>query len=352
MSRSVKVKFNVEDILFREQHEPEFNKVVQAIKTSPLFPTIVTIYNQAPEMVRVGSISRDGISGNVTCVNIVSPIGLGICKLHMSGEIGNGGTVGISTGWSEFSHSMDHHLLSTTNPRYLQSKVKIKQDRSGHAASEGLANAINDSRLALSTKIRWVIDSMIDTNVGRRIGGSPSFTFRELDEKTNTFIARVIASDATLAEMSSQMRQNFDNEYKKYVERRSKFSEAVMKGKDFLEGEKWMYFPDLNGGVTLGAISPEPMVASLDRYLNDGQLPSTRDYNYAQETVPFKWYKSFDHIPDELRAGLEYSLAMLKAHRGSDEMLPRQDGLFFWQEMGCAAVQSGTFDAPCLLLAR
>lgn len=352
MSKSTKSKFNVEDILFREQHEPALSSVVQAIKTSPLFPTIVSIYSRAPDTVRIGAVTRDQSTGRLTSVNIVSPIGLGICKLNISGEIGEGGVVSISTGWSTLSTFMDRHLLSTSNPRYLQNKIKPKSGRSSHVAAENLERAIAESQTAMAEKVRWIIDSMVDTYVGRRIGSSPSFVFKDLDDKTATFVARIVAGEVTLAEMPSHMRQSFDSEYKKYVERRDKFGESVMKGKDFLEGEKWMYFPDINEGVVLGAIRSEPMVASLNKYATDGHLPLVRQHNYVEEAVPFKWYKSFDHIPDELRSGLEYSLAMLKVHRGSDEMLPSQDGIFFWHEMGCASARSGAYDAPCLMLAR
>jgi hypothetical protein len=345
-------KFNVEDILFKEQHEQTIDSVVQAIKASPLFPSIVTIYNQAPDVVRIGAVTQDQSTGRLRSVRLVSPIGLGICMLSVSGEIGDGGTVSISTGWSTLSTTMDRHLLSTSNPRYLQSKVKPKSGRSGHIASENLERAITDSRTAVSEKVRWIIDSMIDINVGRRIGSSPNFLFKDLNDRTATFVARIIAGEVTLAEMPSHMRQSFDDEYKKYVDRRDKFNESVMKGKDFLEGEKWMYFPDVNEGVVLGAIRSEPMVASLDKYITDGHLPLLSQHKYVEETVPFKWYKSFDHIPDELRSGLEYSLAMLKVHRGSDEMLPSQDGMFFWHEMGCASARSGAYDAPCFMLAR
>ena len=136
------------------------------------------------------------------------------------------------------------------------------------------------------------------------------------------------------SEMSPSQRYDFTNMFNKYVESREKFKNALKETADMISTEKWMYITNINGGVILGAIRPEPMSVALERYMSEGELPGEGAFNYVQEAVPFKWYPSFDHIPDEQRMELEFSMVMLKAHTNSAEMLPSGHGEHFYYELG------------------
>jgi hypothetical protein len=107
--------------------------------------------------------------------------------------------------------------------------------------------------------------------------------------------------------------------------------------------------------VVLGAISPEPVRAALDKYVTEGRLPYTRahsqtPYQYIKPEVEFKWYKSYDCIPEPLKGELEYSIAMLKAHRATDGDLFTECGNYFWPEMGAARFWGNPHSAKVLLL--
>ena len=344
-----KIKFDVRDLLFPEQHINE-QEVVQALMKSPLFSIIAQIYSQSDKFLRVGKIKKGG-GDTAIDVEMVSPLGFLVCRLSTSGTIGNGGTVSFYTPHGAMYNDAPLNYLSTANPRYLQSKIKPGSD---HPAAAALAARIHNAAEVMPVQLRFMLDTMVDKMFGESICSAPTFDVTKVQNSTSTFMARYMAGEVTLAEMSSDVRTNFAEVYGKYTAKRDKFKEVIQKGKDFVDGEKWVYIPGVNDGVVLGAISPEPMLAALDVYAAGDSLPDLNKDRYKiVETVPFKWYRSFDHIPDEYRSGLEYSLVMLKMHRASDNMLPPPQHMStFWQEMGCYAIGGAGNDLQFLYLSR
>lgn len=344
-----KIKFDLRDLLFPEQHVNE-QETIHALMKSPLFSIIAQMYNQSEKFMRVGKIKNSG-GDMATDVEMVSPLGFLICRLSLSGTIGNGGSVSLNMPYGPMYKEAGHNYLSTANPRYLQSKIKFDCD---HPAAIGLKTRVGNAKNVLPDQLRVMLDTMVDRMFGESISGAPTFDVTKVNNSTSTFMARYMAGEVTLVEMPLDVRNNFAEVYGKYTDKREKFKETIQKGKDFVEGEKWVYIPGVNDGVVLGAISPEPMLAALNNYANGGDLPSLNSAPYQiTETVPFKWYKSFDCIPEEYRSGLEYSLVMLKMHRASDSMLPPPQYMgTFWQEMGCYTVGGAGNDHQFLYLSR
>lgn len=344
-----KIKFDVRDLLFPEQHINE-QETVQALIRSPLFSVITQVYNQSEKFLRVGKITK-GAGGEVIDAEMVSPLGFLVCRLAVSGVIGNGGSVNLYMPYHPMSLSADTNYLSTANPRYLQSKVKPDV---GHPAGTGLKTKIDRAKNLMPDTLRYMLDTMIDRVFGESISSAPVFDVTKVHDSTSTFMARYMAGEVTLAEMPQNVRTNFKEVYDKYIEKCNKFKDSIQKGKDFVDGEKWVYITNVNGGVVLGAIHPGPMLAALDVYAAGGSLPDFDSEEYKiVETVPFKWYKSFDHIPDEYRVGLEYSLVMLKTHTGASKLLPEPSHTYkFWQEMGCCTTGGVSNDAQFMYLSR
>lgn len=330
-----KIKFDVRDLLFPEQHINE-QETVHALMKSPLFSIIAQIYNQSEKFLRVGKIVKGG-EGEIVGAEIVSPLGFLVCRVACSGTIGRGGNVYFYVSHNVLQTRANHVGLCTANPRYLQSKIKAESE---HPVSNMLSTRINNAKTVVPDYLRSMVDTMVDRMFGESISGAPSFDVTRVNDHTSTFMARYFAGEITLAEVPSDVRNNFDDVYGKFIDKREKFKKAIQKGKDFVDGEKWVYITNVNDGVVLGAIRPEPTLAALEAYTNGERLPDFTDAKYkVAESVPFKWYKSFDCIPEEYRAGLEYSLVMLKMHRGSDKMLPPPNSVGgYWQEMGCYSV--------------
>ena len=344
-----KVKFDVRDLLFPEQHINE-QEAAQSLIKSRVFGIIAQIYSESDKFLRVGKIVK-GSAGEAVNVEMVSPLGFLGCRVSETAPIGHGGKVNFYLPFSPLSNEATQNHLATANPRYLQSKIRPQVD---HPVSSSLLAKISNARDAIPDRLRSMLDQMIDKMFGESICSAPKFDVTKVKDSTSTFMARYMAGEVALAEMSSDVRTNFEEVYGKYLEKRGKFSEVIQKGKDFVDGEKWVYIPGVNGGVVLGAISPEPMLAALDRYTKGDPLPDLAHGDYKMvETIPFKWYKSFENIPDEYRRGLEYSLVMLKTHQGSQKMLPEPEIIGkFWHEMGCYTVGGAGNDHQFLYLSR
>ena len=105
----------------------------------------------------------------------------------------------------------------------------------------------------------------------------------------------------------------------------------------------------------LGAIFSKPMLEALDQYCNGQCLPHNgKLFSYVKEVVPFKWCKSLEHVPEQIKSELEYSLVMLKTHRASDQMIPEIEMDTFWFDVGCysSGTQKGFNVSPVILLAK
>lgn len=344
-----RIKFNVRDLLFPEQHEPNVDSMVKLLLASPLLPAVAQIYNESNKAIRVGKTVMHS-NGTIRTINMVNPLGLLVGGLNSTGTIGSGGEVSCYSPWVPHSYIADRRGLSTANPRYLVNKVKMSSD---HPAGVNLHHSIREANKFIGGQLRSILDQMIDTDYGSSLTSAPTFKATALNETTGTYMARVVAGEISYAEFPANVRQDFERVFSSFKERRQKFKDSITNARQFLDGEKWLYLPDINNGVLLGAIRPEPMLAALETYSNGGHLPFESDeYTYVQESVPFKWYKSFDHIPEELRAGLEYSLVMLKMHRASEDMLPKHEDAKFWREMGCYSSNSAGKRSPVLLLAK
>ena len=344
-----KVKFDVRDLLFPEQHINE-QEAAQSLIKSRVFSIIAQVYSESDKFLRVGKIVK-GSAGEAVNVEMVSPLGFLGCRVSETAPIGHGGKVNFYLPFSPFSNEATANHLSTANPRYLQSKIRPQMS---HPVSSSLLAKISNARDAIPDRLRSMLDQMIDKMFGESICSSPKFDATKVSETTQTYMARLFAGEISLAEVPIAIRNEFDQSFKAYSNKRDKFGEAIQKGKDFVDGEKWVYIPGVNGGVVLGAISPEPMLAALDRYTKGDSLPDLAHGDYKiVETIPFKWYKSFENIPDEYRRGLEYSLVMLKTHRGSDKILPDAEIIGkFWHEMGCYTVGGAGNDHQFLYLSR
>ena len=349
MAKKEKVKFNVGDLFFKEKYNPLPHDLVQAVTTSPLFGSVACVYNYSGGKAFIGHVETFQ-TGQVHAIEMVSSLGMKICKFSITGEVKGGGTLNLYTPWGAFNVGATRHQIGTSNPRYLQSKLKPE---SSHDAATSLIRSIGNAQNGLSTKLRDIVDDLIDRNYGHGISSQPQFPMNKLTENLQTFLAKLAANEVTMLEMPSSMRQEFDTHYSNYTTKRNKFRESIDKSKDFFDGEKWMYCPNFNGGVLLGAISPEPMIEAMDKFIADDELPFGNRFNYVKETVPFKWYKSLSRVPEEYQRQLEYSLMMLKTHRASAQIIPEVTISTFWQEMGAYSSSTDEVDInQCLLLPR
>lgn len=327
-----RVKFNVHDIFMDGQNTVE-NRTL--FVSSPLFGIFAALYNRAGGDIKVGLLeSKTEIGGTkyISSVPIVSPLGIGICEINNYGF----------SHYNDIAFDIQHEPLNgtymgsrmrSTNPKYIQNRLS---STSVHDAAGAFDAALNRARKAINSTIWRMVDLSIDKKFGDSLTGAPTFNGRGLaDGYMITFLARHFAGEVQQSEMNAAHRQEFDDMFAKYTNQRERFKSALKETHDMVSTEKWFYATRINGGVLLGAIRPEPMCAALDQYMNHNSLPPHTQFNYVQESMPFKWYPTYEHIPEDIRQQLEFSMVMLKAHTGASGMLPEQPGEKHYYELGC-----------------
>lgn len=330
---SKKIKFNIHGIFMEGQNTVADRNLFVA---SPLFPVFVSAYNRASGKVRVGLLkTRQSANGKdyISVVPIVTPLGLRVASLENTSSEYDSLSFSIST---DMLSDLTSLALRTSNPKYIQSRMSPSSEKDCATAFDG---RLSDSENVFNRLIRDMIDSSIDNKYGKTTSSAPTFISRFTEPSLTdtrslvTFLARHFTGEVTQSEMSAKDRTQFDVMFKKYIDERNKFKSALADTLDMISTEKWVYITNVNGGVILGAIRPEPMCAALDKYVSENALPFVSSHSYVQESVPFKWYPSFDHIPEEHREGLTFSMVMLKAHTGSADMLPTE-GIHYYYELG------------------
>jgi hypothetical protein len=341
MARTKKIVFNIEDLFIEGQHD---DATKQKIIASSLFPIAATMYNTAEKQLRIG-VAAFNSDGSVCALNLVSPLGINIARLTAAGQ-----QITAYVPWSGLERNPSKALLSSINPKYVQTKLR---QGSSHPNFGLFESAVRNAQDKINYLVREFADGFIDKLNGRSVTGRPQIS--SLDSELTTLLVRAYMGDISLIDMPPQCKMRLDSVVKDYQENTNRFKDSIKKSYDFFDGNKWVYITDINDGVLLGAISPEPVRAALDKYVTGGSLPYTRahsqtPYQYIKPEVEFKWYKSFDCIPEPLKSGLEYSIAMLKAHRATDDGIFSEHGDHFWPEMGAARSWSNHNSAKVLLL--
>ena len=341
MARTSKIKFNIEDFFIEGQHDAVTK---QKILASSLFPIAATMYNTAEKQLRIGTVMFND-DGSVYALNLVSPLGMSIARLTTAGQ-----QITAYVPWSGLERNPGKTLLSSINPKYVQAKLR---QGSSHPNFGLFESAVRNAQDKINYLVREFADVFIDNLNGRRVSGRPEIS--PLDSELTTLLVRAYMGDISLIDIPSQCKMRLDSVVRNYQENTNRFKDSIKKSYDFFDGNKWVYITDINDGVVLGAISPEPVRVALDKYVTEGRLPYTRahsqtSYQYIKPEVEFKWYKSYDCIPEPLKGELEYSIAMLKAHRATDGDLFTECGNYFWPEMGAARFWGNPHSAKVLLL--
>lgn len=299
------------------------------VARSPCLSVILAAYNLVGGNLRVGHV-RKHQNGGVSKVNLVTPVGLPVALIDMSSS-----RYSFDICFDASTGAMSS-FLGTTNLRYMRSKISA-----GNDVGIRLINRVDENNKFFSSSIYTMIDRLVDKAMGESVTGAPSFSSPlSMDRELLTFMARYMAGEVTTLEMPNNLRALFDSMYKEFSDKRAKFKEALVSAREFVGGDKWFFMNNVNNGVILGGIGSQPMLAAVEHYTNVGRMPSYSDYNFCDVTVPFKWYPSFQDIPEQYRRELEYSLVMLKTHRGVDEMIPNTGAREFWPEMGCYSAGS------------
>jgi len=329
-----RIKFNVHDIFMDSQNTVSDRNL---FVTSPLFGIFAALYNRSGGKVKVGKIDTKTFypsSGHVLFVErvyVVNKWGMQVCNIYNTSV--DYDCIMFNTYHQPINHeNFISVALQTTNPKYLQSKLSPS---SSHDAANRFDSALHRADHFFNDYVRDTIHKTVDERFGAHSERSGFKVRGNLPDSAVLFLAKHFMGEVSSAEMRPKDRSVFDLVYKKYCETLEKFKVALKDTYDMVSTEKWLYVTDVNGGVVLGAIRPEPMCAALDTLTEgDTTIPDSVAFNYIQETLPIKWYLNYESIPEDIRQQLEFSMVMLRTHAGSRSEIFNDFGDYVFPELG------------------
>lgn len=310
-----KTNFDLNNLFFSGVNSQPENAELLA---SPILPAVIAAYNKSGRTLRVGKIHKN--SGRLV-IPMVTDLGFSALHImcnHNCTPVEYGARI-VLTPLSSVEHtSYGADGILTTNPRYMVNKLVNDNHSLSSSFIDNLANVNN----LLNRIIYTTIDRIVDRSFGEGIASKPMVNGSKLTSGAVTFLVRMFSGEVSVAEAPASMRSELSKVFEEYTLRNSKFIKAIDDTKDFFSGEKFVFLNQVNGGVVLGAIRPEPAHAALEIYKSGAALPFTSTHSYTEApTVPFKWYPSIESIPEDLQRELNYSLLMFKEATHSSDLL-------------------------------
>lgn len=317
-SKKIKNAFVMSELFVEGQHTPQD---MQKFSRSPLFPIAATIYNTVDKALRVGHIKYTALSASELdhidpakthmTAYLCTPEGLPVAKVTCkTGQFSFHTTYDVLSSGT----SMGSPDLTTKSANYIRAKLSKSSD---HPALSSLQACIKSAQTVISQKLRNITDSLVDTFFGAGVSHRPTIEFSRAE---GTYLADIVMGKATSMDIPPTVWQEIETKYQAHSHKAAKFDSAIEQAREAFDGDKWVFIPEINGGVMLGAIRPDGVHKALEAYQFGNYLPSheSTEHIYADFVIPLKWYPSVEALPEDYKRELDYALVMLKAHRGSE----------------------------------
>lgn len=301
------------------------------IMNSDSWPLIVAVINATEGRARVGF--TDMRFGQRT-VYLVNEVGFHVATIGR--DIAMKYYVDIANDGHDLYRG--RRIAKSKRPKYIGSKLrKPKDDLIPSAEYQLLQNGLKNSDNTVNSLLRSILVDTLHTMY--RSHESP---YASLNSDAATILLRLYKGDLKLSDIPSTYLNTFDASFIKYMERRNNFEKSFKSARDLFSADKWVLFyeygiGDLSKSVIVGAVSHHPTQVAIDRYVDSGSVPLENLFSYSDIIHPFKWYPSFEHIPDEIRKNIEIQLMMYKVNSNSDQLFPKPShSLSLWTEGGVA----------------
>lgn len=240
--------------------------------------------------------------------------------------------------------------LYTNSQRYAVQKM----GRGPHDVRGRIMHTLASINESLGDTVRPIIDKAVDRTYGESLSSRPTTTIPT--SLTNTllrfFMDEVGKNDVPLKDI-----EMIKDIHRRHLTKNEKFDKALGVARSLFEGEKIIFFPSVRRGVIVGKTNMLPALAAIDQYDKGESLPYASGFAYMPDvnfSVPLRWYKSLQHVPDDLRKELEIQLVMLKAHTNGDSLIPSFQKMYeerFWVDLGVSCYPShGGSSSPMLIL--
>jgi hypothetical protein len=305
-------------------------RIKQTIDVSQLFNNALVTPQQQMEVIRSDAwpiiiAAYSALEGNLlvhrlgkNIVHLSDKAGISVAAIHRTDELYH-----FMISDSAFAiHDVDSHVhyssyMTSKHPKYIASKLRGQTD-----VRTKLVRTVNEIATRLNGMLQHAVDNVVDKCAGKNM--QPANI--SLTDAESTYATKIMMGACSVHAIPKHIYEAIQNKYNNYTAGLSKLHDAIDKAKEFYGANKFLYVPAYNGGILLGAISPQPMLAALDRYKVD-KLPPAYDgsYSYIDFTMPFQWYPNIESVPDNVRSQLETSLLMFKAHTGLEKVVNGTD---------------------------
>ena len=316
MTKKIKERVDVNDIFYDGVHDDASKAEVMR---SALWPVLVAMYSFSGKQLRIGPVGNNFAHDAIlTMVHFLTASGTpaAAVRLDADGEMlvmsADRGIHGA--GASTLAHYTTR--IASKNPRYIVGTLKAD---SSHEGLDCIRSSIKDSQNIFSEILNRSMDQIVDVLAECSVTKPRVCKFSSAETDT---LLNITLGNASKSDIDPHILVSLEQKYKDYAKEIAEFTERVDRAADMFQSDKWVVAKGVLGGVIVGAIASKPLLTAYEVYKQDGHLPNYQSYKYDETIVPFKWYKSLDVLPEDIKSDFEASAVMLKAHFNSQELLP------------------------------
>lgn len=288
------------------------------LMTHEIWHPVVAAINASKGKLRVGTFDPT----YAMTVDLVNEMGFLAASVCLSGK-----KYSFETHTNPISTRSGYDVCKSTRAKYISTKIRAPKNPNDEESDAyvRLEDAVNRSCNAVNSFAAQALEV-----VRKHINPHTTIPVVNLSSECTTLLTRIFMKDLHPAEVDQSQLAYIEQQYKNYLDKCDKLSNMFTGAKDFFSQDKWVVvnnYRKVNAQdtVIVGAISRHPILAALEKSLKDDSLPHAYQFTYADITVPFKWYTSFDAVPDEIRKEIEVQLVMNKLQAGRETLLPSEN---------------------------
>lgn len=323
MTEKIKEQFDINDIFYDGVHDDASKAEVMK---SALWPVLVAMYSFSGKQLRIGPV-RNFAQGHGyvhTMVHFLTASGTpaAAVRLDADGEMvvmnADRGIHGIDDG-----HTSPYtNRIVSKNPRYIVNTLKAD---SSHEGLDCIRNAIKNSQNIFSEVLSKSLDGIVDVLAECGVNKP---RVKDLSHNETDTLLNIALGNASKSDVDPHILGGIEHKYATYTKEMTEFTKRVDRAADMFHSDKWVVAKSVFGGVIVGAVSSKPLLTAYEMYKRDGHFPHYVSYRYDEAVVPFKWYKSFDALPEDIKSDFNASAVMFKAHfnSNSQDLLPTLGG--------------------------
>lgn len=324
MAKTQKVKINIEDLFLPGIHTKES---MAATTRHPLWPVAVACYGVGEGRAVIGEVATDSI-------RIVNRLGFYIAELQeVKGNENSEYYVKLAAGPSNAQFST--YPIVSKSIRYIVNKLS---KNSAHPVKSGILRCTKEAETFINDRLANMVCDSLHQISDNKLTGTPMVNFPDSVATALMLLCKGVLKP-------QDMPQNFlsvvDDKYKHYMKESDNFKKVIADVREFFNEDKWFLINGVSGGVVLGAIGKQPMLTVFDRMEREQSTSpeNPNRYSYLDTLLPFRWYKSLDDLPEEIKPQVNMQLMMLKTHTNSSGLVPEFSGMQghkFWPAIGAA----------------